>query len=139
MSIRTMFNWIGYSCIGKMNLHCTCVTGLIEILKRSKSLEAMANRKLILLCTSVLKYFSVTILGGMLLSVCSPYFTSLGLNSAYGAPCLMLLLPLAKKAWGKVMFLLVSTYVVCERLSVMHEPAGLVEILVQNQGEYPLF
>ena len=26
---------------------------------------------------------------------------------------------------------LVSTYVVCERLSVMHEPAGGVEILVQ--------
>ena len=26
---------------------------------------------------------------------------------------------------------LVSTYVVCERLSVMHEPAGVVEILVQ--------
>ena len=31
--------------------------------------------------------------------------------------------------------LLVST----ERLPVMHEPAGVVEILVQNQGEYPLF
>ena len=28
-------------------------------------------------------------------------------------------------------YLLVSTYVVCERLSVMHEPAGVVEILVQ--------
>ena len=27
--------------------------------------------------------------------------------------------------------LLVSTYVVCERLSVMHEPAVVVEILVQ--------
>ena len=27
--------------------------------------------------------------------------------------------------------LLVSTYVVCERLSVMYEPAGVVEILVQ--------
>ena len=26
---------------------------------------------------------------------------------------------------------LVSTYVVCERLSVNHEPAGVVEILVQ--------
>ena len=26
---------------------------------------------------------------------------------------------------------LVSTYVICERLSVMHEPAGVVEILVQ--------
>ena len=26
---------------------------------------------------------------------------------------------------------LVSTYVVCERLSVMYEPAGVVEILVQ--------
>ena len=33
--------------------------------------------------------------------------------------------------------LLVSTYVVCKRLSVMHEPAGVVEILVQIQGEYP--
>ena len=41
---------------------------------------------------------------------------------------------------------LVSTYVVCERLSVMHEPAGVVEILVQNPEstgtlrtvEYPL-
>ena len=29
------------------------------------------------------------------------------------------------------LLLLVSTYVVCERLSVMHEPAGVVEILVQ--------
>ena len=35
--------------------------------------------------------------------------------------------------------LLVSTYVVCERLSVMHEPAGVVEILVQILPEYPLF
>ena len=35
------------------------------------------------------------------------------------------------------MNLLVSTYVVCDRLSVMHEPAGVVEILVQIQGEYP--
>ena len=26
---------------------------------------------------------------------------------------------------------LVSTYIVCERLSVMHEPAGVVENLVQ--------
>ena len=42
---------------------------------------------------------------------------------------------------------LVSTYVVCERLSVMHEPAGVVEILVQilqntpfwnTVSEYPL-
>ena len=32
---------------------------------------------------------------------------------------------------------LVSTYVVCERLSVMHEPAGVVEILVQILPEYP--
>ena len=32
---------------------------------------------------------------------------------------------------------LVSTYVVCERLSVMHEPAGVVENLVQNSTEYP--
>ena len=36
-------------------------------------------------------------------------------------------------------YLLVSTYVVCERLSVMHEPAGVVEILVQILPEYPLF
>ena len=35
--------------------------------------------------------------------------------------------------------LLVSTYVVCERLSVMHESAGVVEILVQILPEYPLF
>ena len=34
---------------------------------------------------------------------------------------------------------LVSTYVVCERLSVMHGPAGVVEILVQILPEYPLF
>ena len=33
--------------------------------------------------------------------------------------------------------LLVSTYVVCERLSVMHEPAGVVEILVQNPQNTP--
>ena len=31
-----------------------------------------------------------------------------------------------------IVILLVSTYVVCERLSVMHEPAGVVENLVQN-------
>ena len=37
----------------------------------------------------------------------------------------------AKKI-AKILFdYLVSTYVVCERLSVMHEPAGVVEILVQ--------
>ena len=35
--------------------------------------------------------------------------------------------------------LLVSTYVVCDRLSVMHESAGVVEILVQILTEYPLF
>ena len=35
--------------------------------------------------------------------------------------------------------LLISTYVVCERLSVMHEPAGVVEILVQILPEYPPF
>ena len=34
--------------------------------------------------------------------------------------------------------LLVSTYVVCERLSVMHEPAGVVENLVQNSESAPL-
>ena len=39
---------------------------------------------------------------------------------------------------------LVSTYVVCERLSVIHEPVGVVEILVQilqntpYSEEYPL-
>ena len=38
---------------------------------------------------------------------------------------------------GDVTVLLVSTYVVCERLSVMHEPAGVVEILVQILREYP--
>ena len=32
---------------------------------------------------------------------------------------------------------LYATYVVCERLSVMHEPAGVVEILVQILTEYP--
>ena len=34
---------------------------------------------------------------------------------------------------------LVSTYVVCERLSVMHEPAGVVEILVQILQKSPYF
>ena len=34
-------------------------------------------------------------------------------------------------------YLLVSTYVVCERLSVMHEPAGVVEILVQTLRNTP--
>ena len=34
---------------------------------------------------------------------------------------------------------LVSTYIVCERLSVMHEPAGVVEMLVQILTEYPPF
>ena len=38
---------------------------------------------------------------------------------------------------GNVSICLVSTYVVCERLSVMHEPAGVVEILVQILREYP--
>ena len=33
---------------------------------------------------------------------------------------------------------LVSTYVVCERLSVMHEPAGVVEILVQILHNTPI-
>ena len=33
---------------------------------------------------------------------------------------------------------LVSTYVVCERLSVMHELAGVVENLVQNSESAPL-
>ena len=33
--------------------------------------------------------------------------------------------------------LLVSTYIVCERLSVMHEPAGVVENLVQNPQNTP--
>ena len=35
-------------------------------------------------------------------------------------------------------YLLVSTYVVCERLSVMHEPAGVVEILVQILQNTPI-
>ena len=35
-------------------------------------------------------------------------------------------------------YLLVSTYVVCERLSVMHEPAGVVEILVQIPQNTPI-
>ena len=35
-------------------------------------------------------------------------------------------------------FSLVSTYVVCERLSVMHEPAGVVEILVQILQNTPI-
>ena len=34
--------------------------------------------------------------------------------------------------------LLVSTYLVCERLSVMHEPAGVVEILVQIPQNTPI-
>ena len=33
---------------------------------------------------------------------------------------------------------LVSTYVVCERLSVMHEPAGVVENLVQILQNTPI-
>ena len=40
--------------------------------------------------------------------------------------------------FGKFSVLLVSTYVVCERLSVMHEPAGVVENLVQNSESAPL-
>ena len=35
-------------------------------------------------------------------------------------------------------FCLVSTYVVCERLSVMHEPAGVVENLVQILQNTPI-
>ena len=34
--------------------------------------------------------------------------------------------------------LLVSTYVVCERLSVTHEPAGVVENLVQILQNTPI-
>ena len=34
--------------------------------------------------------------------------------------------------------LLVSTYVVCERLSVIHEPAGVVENLVQILQNTPI-
>ena len=34
--------------------------------------------------------------------------------------------------------LLISTYVVCERLSVMHEPAGVVENLVQILQNTPI-
>ena len=44
-----------------------------------------------------------------------------------------------KSEIGRELGSLVSTYVVCERLSVMHEPAGVVEILVQILPEYPLF
>ena len=36
------------------------------------------------------------------------------------------------------LYSLVSTYVVCERLSVMHEPAGLVENLVQILQNTPI-
>ena len=38
--------------------------------------------------------------------------------------------------WNAI--LLVSTYVVCERLSVMHEPAGVVENLVQILQNTPI-
>ena len=38
---------------------------------------------------------------------------------------------LVRTTCTKHVYWLVSTYVVCERLSVMHEPAGVVEILVQ--------
>ena len=41
---------------------------------------------------------------------------------------------LSPKLWD----FLVSTYVVCERLSVMHEPAGVVEILVQILQNTPI-
>ena len=37
----------------------------------------------------------------------------------------------AKSKSYKIFTGLVSTYVVCERLSMMHEPAGVVEILIQ--------
>ena len=36
------------------------------------------------------------------------------------------------------LLLLVSTYVVCEKLSVMHELAGVVENSVQNSESAPL-
>ena len=36
-----------------------------------------------------------------------------------------------------ILHLLVSTYVVCERLSVMHRPARLPENFDQNSGEHP--
>ena len=42
-----------------------------------------------------------------------------------------------KPLWITKTFL-VSTYVVCERLSVMHEPAGVVEILVQILQNTPI-
>ena len=48
--------------------------------------------------------------------------------------CIPHLLIRLKWFWKR---LLVSTYVVCERLSVMHEPAGVVEILVQNPQNTP--
>ena len=40
--------------------------------------------------------------------------------------------------WRFVLCLLVSTYVVCERLSVMHEPARVVENLVQILQNTPI-
>ena len=53
------------------------------------------------------------------------------------------LLPEKRKQGGRTNFLsitvlLVSTYVVCERLSVMHEPAGVVENLVQILQNTPI-
>ena len=48
-------------------------------------------------------------------------------------------LPPAEKSWiCNWLCLLVSTYVVCERLSVMHEPARVVEILVQILQNTPI-
>ena len=43
-----------------------------------------------------------------------------------------------KTCWHRRAEWLVSTYVVCERLSVMHEPAGVVEILVQILQNTPI-
>ena len=47
---------------------------------------------------------------------------------------------LVSHKWDKryVFHSLVSTYVVCERLSVMHEPAGVVENLVQILQNTPI-
>ena len=44
----------------------------------------------------------------------------------------------AHSVFGDEFAFLVSTYVVCERLSVMHEPAGVVENLVQILQNTPI-
>ena len=46
--------------------------------------------------------------------------------------------PLKPVSSPKSVYFLVSTYEVCERLSVMHEPAGVVENLVQILQNTPI-